>query len=54
MYDCHSVAQSCPTLCNPWTAAHQSSLYTFTIFQSLLKLMFFELVISSNHLIFCL
>ena len=32
------VTQSCLTLCNPWTAAHQTSL-SFTISWSLLKLM---------------
>ena len=36
----------------PWTAACQASL-SFTISQSLLKLMSGELVMSSNHLIFC-
>ena len=36
----------------PWTAAHQASL-SFTISQSLLKLMFIELVMSPNHLILC-
>ena len=36
----------------PWTAAHQASL-SFTISQSLLKLMSFELMIPSNHLILC-
>ena len=35
-----------------WTAACQASL-SFTIFQSSLKLMSFELVMSSNHLILC-
>ena len=35
-----------------WTAACQASL-SFTISQSLLKLMTIESVISSNHLIFC-
>ena len=39
-------------LATPWTAAHQASL-TFTIPQSLLKLMFIELVMPSNHLILC-
>ena len=34
----------------PWTAAHQASLY-FTSFQVLLKLMFIESVMPSNHLI---
>ena len=36
----------------PWTAACQVSL-SFTISQSLLKLMSFKSVIPSNHLIFC-
>ena len=36
----------------PWTAAHQASL-SFTISWSLLKLMFIELVMSSNRLILC-
>ena len=34
----------------PWTAAHQTSL-SFTISQSLLKIVSIELVTSSNHLI---
>ena len=37
----------------PWTAACQASL-SFTISLSLLKLMFVESVIPSNHLILCL
>ena len=36
----------------PWTAAHQAPL-SFTISRTLLKLMFIELVMPSNHLIFC-
>ena len=36
----------------PWTAAQQASL-SFTISQSLLKFMFIELVVLSNHLILC-
>ena len=36
----------------PWTAARQASL-SFTIFQSLLKLMSTELVMQFNHLILC-
>ena len=51
-YQFSSVAQSCLTLCNPWTAAHQASL-SFTISGSLLKLMSIELVMPSHHLIFC-
>ena len=35
-----------------WPAAQQTSLY-FIISQSLLKFMFIELVMPSNHLIFC-
>ena len=35
----------------PWTAAHQASL-SFTLSQSLLKLMSIELVMPSNHLTF--
>ena len=47
-----SVAQSCPTLCDPWTAACQASL-SITNSRSLLKLMSIELVMPSNHLILC-
>ena len=36
----------------PWTAAHQASL-SFTVSQSLLKLMYIELMMLSNHLIPC-
>ena len=36
----------------PWTAAHQASL-SFTISQSLLKLIFFELVMPFSHLSLC-
>ena len=36
----------------PWTAAHQASL-SFTIFWGLLKFMFIESVMPSNHLILC-
>ena len=46
-----SVAQSCPTPCDP-TAAHQASL-SITNSWSLLKLMSIESVIPSNHLILC-
>ena len=48
-----SVAQSCPTVCDPWTAGNQASL-SFTISWSLLKLMFIEWVMPSNHLVLCL
>ena len=46
-----SVAQSCMTV-TLWTAAHQASL-SFTISQSLLKLMSIESVMPSNHLVLC-
>ena len=36
----------------PWTAEHQASLF-FTISQSLLKLMFIDLVMPPNHLFLC-
>ena len=45
-----SATQSCPTLSDPMTAAHQASL-SITKSQSLLKLMSIESVMSSNHLI---
>ena len=47
-----SVTQSCPTLCNPWTAAYQASL-SITNSCSLLKLMYIKSVMLSNHLILC-
>ena len=47
-----SVAQSCPTLCDPWTGARQASL-CITNSRSLPKLMSIELVMPSNHLILC-
>ena len=47
-----SVAQSCPTLCDPWTAACQASPY-FIISWSLLEFMSIESVMPSNHLILC-
>ena len=47
-----SVAQSCPTLCNPWTVAHQASL-SVTNSRSLLKLISIKLVMPSSHLILC-
>ena len=49
---CFSVPQSCLTLCDPWTAACQTSL-SFTISPSLLKPMSIELVRPFNHFILC-
>ena len=48
----NSVTQSWPTLCNPWTAARQASMF-ITNSWSLLKLMSTELVMPSNHFILC-
>ena len=48
---CCSVAQLC-LFATPWTTVCQASL-SFTISQSLLKLMSIELMMSSNHLILC-
>ena len=45
---CCSVSQSCPSFVTPWTATHQAFL-SFTISQSLLKLMSIESVMPSNH-----
>ena len=47
-----SLAQSCPTLCDPWTAARQASL-SITNCQSLPKPMSIKSVMPSNHLILC-
>ena len=47
-----SVAQSCVTFCNKWTAARQAFL-PITNSRSLLKLKSIESVMPSNHLILC-
>ena len=47
-----SVAQSCPTLWDTWITAHQAS-QSITKSRSLLKLIFIESVMPSNHLILC-
>ena len=52
MYQFSSVTQSYPTLCNPWTAAHQVSL-SITNSWSLLRFMSIRSVMSSNNLILC-
>ena len=51
-YCCCSVAKWCLTLCDPMKATYQASL-SFTISQSLLKLISIESVMPSNHLILC-
>ena len=45
-----SVAQSCPTLCDPWITARQASL-SFTISRSSLRLTSIKSVMPSSHLI---
>ena len=47
---CCSATKSCPTLCDP---VNCSTCQSFTISQSLLKLMSVESVMPSNHLILC-
>ena len=49
MLSCFSRVQLCAT---PWTAVHQASL-SITNSQSLLRLMYIESVMPSNHLILC-
>ena len=51
-----SVSKSCLTLCNPMDSSTHwevKASQSFTISKSLLKLMSFELVMPSNHLILC-
>ena len=50
MHQFSSVAQSCLTLWDPWSAICQASL-SITSSRSLLRLMSIELVMPSNHLI---
>ena len=47
-----SVAQSCPSLCDPWIAARQASL-SITNSWSSPRLMSIESVMPSSHLILC-
>ena len=49
---CCSGSKSCPSLCDPWTAAHQTPLSS-TNSRSLLKFMSIESVMLSNRLILC-
>ena len=51
-YQFSSVAQSCPTLCDPMNRSCQASL-SITNSKSLLKLMPIESVMPSSHLILC-
>ena len=52
LFQFSSVAQLCPTLCTPWTAARQASL-SITSSWSSPKPMSIESVMPSNHLILC-
>ena len=49
---CRCVLSHIRLFAIPWTAAHQASL-SFTVSQTLLKLMSTESVMPSNHLILC-
>ena len=49
---CCSDTKSCPTLCHPQIAAHQTPL-SFTVSWTLLRFMSTESVMPSNHLILC-
>ena len=51
-YCCSSILSHVKLFATPWTAACQASL-SFTVSQSLLKLMSIESVMPSNHLILC-
>ena len=50
IYICRSVTQSCPTLCDSMDCNTPGSL-SFTISQSLLRLMSNELMMPFNHLV---
>ena len=52
MFSSFQLLSCVPLLVTPWTAACQASL-SITNSQSLLKLMSIELMMPSNHLIFC-
>ena len=49
-----SVAQSCPTLCDPMDCSTLGLPVHHQLWESLLKLMSIALVMPSNHLILCL
>ena len=49
---CYLVTLSCPTLCDP-TDCSMVGFPVLHCFPELLKLMFIELMMPSNHLIFC-
>ena len=49
----NSVAQSCPTLCDPMKCSTRQASLSITNTQSLLKLMSIESVMPFSHLILC-
>ena len=49
-----SVAQSCPTLCDPMDSSTRHASLSITNSHSLLKLMSIELVTPSNHITHCI
>ena len=51
--NCSSITQSCPTLLRPHGLQHARLPMSFTISQSLLKLLSIKSVMPSNHLILC-
>ena len=51
-YCCCSVPQSCLALWDPMDCIHQA-LLSFTLYRSLLKLMFIDSVMPFNHLVLC-
>ena len=52
-WDCCSVDQLCPTLCNPMDCSTPGLPVHHHLPQSLLKLMSIESMMPSNYLIFC-
>ena len=52
-YQFSSVAQSCPTLCDPRTTAARQTSLPITNSRSLFRLLAIESVMPSNHLILC-
>ena len=52
LHCCCSVTESCPTLCDPMDYS-TPGFPTLHVSQSLLKLMYIELVMPPNHLILC-
>ena len=53
LLSCCSVAQSCPTLCDPMNCSMPGYTQSFTISWNLVRFMSIELVMLSNYLILC-